>query len=98
MTELIKEITPPKKPDVSNPYQTACPVKPPIKKSVRRPKATVPAPAKNKEKEPDISPQAFIEVSLPKVCIRRRLKWKGAQSMLLGEQAFPTPCSLAKVV
>ncbi|KAG5221251.1 e3 sumo-protein ligase protein [Salix suchowensis] len=28
MTELIKEVTPPKRPDVSNPYQTASPVKP----------------------------------------------------------------------
>jgi hypothetical protein len=26
MTELIKEVTPPKRPDVSNPYQTASPV------------------------------------------------------------------------
>lgn len=43
MAELIKEVTPPKRPDVSNPYQTASPVGkvgPPKARSVRRPRAT----------------------------------------------------------
>ncbi|KAF8637570.1 hypothetical protein AX17_002639 [Amanita inopinata Kibby_2008] len=43
MAELIKEVTPPKKPDVSNPYQTASPVRigPSVTKSrPKKPRAT----------------------------------------------------------
>lgn len=74
MTELIKEVTPAKRPDLSNPYQTASPVKPPVKKPVikrPRPSAKPPslaAPAPEPEKLPEPSPQAIIEATLPKVC------------------------------
>jgi len=42
MAELIKETTPPSKPDLSNPYQTASPVGKvgPPRRSARRPRAT----------------------------------------------------------
>lgn len=74
MAELIKEVTPAKKPDLSNPYQTASPVKPPTKKAVvkkpRAPKPTAPPPpVPEPEKRPEPSPQAIIEATLPKVCI-----------------------------
>jgi hypothetical protein len=70
MTELIKDVTPHKRPDVSNPYQTASPVKPPTRKPpVKRPRASVPAPAPRPPpvKAPEPSPQAIIEATLPKV-------------------------------
>lgn len=74
MTELIKEVTPAKRPDLSNPYQTASPVKPPVKKPVvKRPRAAKPpappAPAPEPEKLPEPSPQAIIEATMPKVCL-----------------------------
>ncbi|KAF9006000.1 hypothetical protein BDQ17DRAFT_1352545 [Cyathus striatus] len=83
MTELIKEATPPKKPDVSNPYQTANPV---AKVATRRlPKRTRAAGRKEqkeaierekKEKEKEeiehITPQAIIEATLPKGSKRSR--------------------------
>ena len=83
MTELIKEVTPPKRPDLSNPYQTASPIGKvilPKPRVVKRTRATgKPAPPsatddKSKEqctpveKEKDYSPQAIIEATLPKVC------------------------------
>ena len=71
MAELIKEVTPTKKPDVSNPYQTASPVKPPApvrKPVVRRPKATAKPAEKPVAPEPEISAQAIIEATVPKVC------------------------------
>ena len=42
MAELIKETTPPKKPDLSNPYQLASPVGKvgPPRRSIKRPRAT----------------------------------------------------------
>ncbi|KAJ8516612.1 hypothetical protein ONZ45_g6084 [Pleurotus djamor] len=40
MSELIKEVTPPTRPDVSNPYQTASPVKLPSRPKSSRPRAT----------------------------------------------------------
>lgn len=83
MAELIKEVTPPKRPDLSNPYQTASPVGKvgPPKPRAKRARATgKPAPptikedtAKEKEKElgkkdeKEFSPQAIIEATLPKV-------------------------------
>jgi hypothetical protein len=67
MTELIKEVTPPKKPDVSNPYQTASPVKPPVKKPVRRTRATAKPAVPENPKKPELSPQAIIEATVPKV-------------------------------
>lgn len=70
MTELIKEVTPTRKPDVSNPYQTASPVKPPapLRKPVtKRPKPTPKSVEKPKEQEPEISAQAIIEATVPKV-------------------------------
>jgi hypothetical protein len=71
MTELIKDVTPPKRLDVANPYQTASPVKPHTKKPVvKRPRASPkPAPASPAPvKAPEPSPQAIIEATLPKVC------------------------------
>ncbi|KIM82970.1 hypothetical protein PILCRDRAFT_447102 [Piloderma croceum F 1598] len=70
MTELIKDVTPPKRPDVSNPYQTASPVKPPAKKPVvKKPRASAksPAPPPALATTPEPSPQAIIEATLPKV-------------------------------
>ncbi|KAH7911058.1 hypothetical protein BJ138DRAFT_1086384, partial [Hygrophoropsis aurantiaca] len=75
MTELIKEVTPPKKADVSNPYQTASPVKPPQKKpSARKPRSTRrdKEKAQEKEKLPKITAQAIIEATVPKGSKRSR--------------------------
>ena len=74
MTELIREATPPKKPDIANPYQTASPVKivkPPAKKSIRQPRAvSKQPPTEEKEKKQlEMSMQAIIEATLPKVCL-----------------------------
>ncbi|KAG1746719.1 uncharacterized protein EDB91DRAFT_1048901, partial [Suillus paluster] len=72
MTGLIKDVTPPKKPDVSNPYQTASPVKMPTRKPpVRRSRP----PVQNKEKqqkEPEMTAQAIIEATVPKGSKRSR--------------------------
>ena len=73
MTELIKEVTPPRKPDVSNPYQTASPVRPmPKKPTPKRPRApavkTAPPPVPDVPKGTEPSPQAIIEATVPKVC------------------------------
>lgn len=82
MTELIKEVTPPKRPDLSNPYQTASPVgkvvlpKPRVGKRIRATgKPAVPPATDDKskeqseptEKEKEYSHQAIIEATLPKV-------------------------------
>lgn len=70
MTELIKEVTPTKKPDVSNPYQTASPVKPPAparKPVARRPKPAAKPAEESKEQEPEVSAQSIIEATVPKV-------------------------------
>ncbi|KIJ62017.1 hypothetical protein HYDPIDRAFT_169390 [Hydnomerulius pinastri MD-312] len=75
MTELIKEVTPTKKPDVSNPYQTASPIKPPpaARKPVpKRPRPSTKAAEKPKEKEPEVSAQAIIEATIPKGSKRSR--------------------------
>ncbi|KAG8220879.1 hypothetical protein J3R82DRAFT_2376 [Butyriboletus roseoflavus] len=75
MTELIKEVTPTKKPDVSNPYQTASPVKPPapVRKSVaKRPKPTAKPSEKSREQVPEMSAQAIIEATVPKGTKRSR--------------------------
>jgi hypothetical protein len=73
MTELIREATPVKKPDIANPYQTASPVKtvkPLTKKSVRKPRAVSKQPPEEREKkQPEITMRAIIEATLPKVCL-----------------------------
>ena len=72
ITELIREATPVKKPDIANPYQTASPVKtvnPPSKKPVRKPRAVSKQPSTEEKKQPEISMQAIIEATLPKVCL-----------------------------
>ena len=73
MTELIREATPPKKPDIANPYQTASPVKtvkPPSKKPARKPRAvSKQLSSEEKEKQSEMSMQAIIEATLPKVCL-----------------------------
>jgi hypothetical protein len=76
MQDLIKEVTPLKRPDVSNPYQTASPVKPLTKKPVvKRTRATVKSAAPLEQKEPELSPQAIIEATVPKVCFSQSLAW-----------------------
>ena len=70
MTELIKEVTPTKKPDVWNPYQTASPVKPPapVRKPVaKRSKPTAKPAGKPKEQEAEMSARIIIEATVPKV-------------------------------
>ena len=74
MTELIREATPAKKPDIADPYQTASPVKtakPLAKKPPRMSRAIPKQPfTEVKEKrEPEMSMQVIIEVTLPKVCL-----------------------------
>jgi hypothetical protein len=67
MAELIKEVTPPRKPDVSNPYQTASPVSkagPPRRANKRlraTGKPTVPAVVEKKPKEEDAKADASNE-------------------------------------
>ncbi|KDQ61566.1 hypothetical protein JAAARDRAFT_45167 [Jaapia argillacea MUCL 33604] len=82
MTELIKEVTPPKKPDLSNPYQTASPVKqqPQHKKPVTRKVTRVASKAKEaatmevdkKVELPPLTAQAIIEATVPKGSKRAR--------------------------
>ncbi|EGN96622.1 hypothetical protein SERLA73DRAFT_140274, partial [Serpula lacrymans var. lacrymans S7.3] len=77
MADLIKEVTPPKKADVSNPYQTASPVKPPPKKQtakkLRSTRSTEQKQTeKEKAKEPELSTQAIIEATVPKGSKRAR--------------------------
>ncbi|KAI0352339.1 hypothetical protein OH77DRAFT_1592171 [Trametes cingulata] len=75
MTELIKEVTPPKKPDFANPYEAISPiVKPaPKKQPVRKTRSAAKAEAeKQKEKEPELTPQAIIEATVPKGSKRAR--------------------------
>lgn len=104
MTELIKEVTPPKRPDLSNPYQTASPVGKvalPKVRAGKRMRATgkpaVPPTTddKNKEqqrsaeKEKEYSPQAIIEATLPKV--RRICEYNEQEGLMArnpGKQAI----------
>ncbi|KAF9648635.1 hypothetical protein BDM02DRAFT_3143902 [Thelephora ganbajun] len=77
MTELIREATPAKKPDIANPYQTASPVKtvkPPVKKPIRKSRAASKQPSteEREKKQPEVSMQAIIEASLPKGSKRSR--------------------------
>lgn len=68
MAELIKEVTPPKKPDLSNPYQTASPVKPSLQKKPAKKRKPVEArPKEQEKKEVDLSPQTIIEATVPTV-------------------------------
>lgn len=80
LTEIIERVTPPPKPDIANPYQTASPVKPSAipkaRKRVadRRAKEKQAALEREKEKEksePMPSPQAIIEATVPKVSLLR---------------------------
>jgi hypothetical protein len=84
MSQLIKEATPPKRPDLSNPYQTASPIAKvgPPRRSTRRTKVPTRAEQPNgkdveeKKKQEaeqmvDIPAQAFIEATVPKVSHRR---------------------------
>lgn len=74
MTELIKEVTPPKKPDFANPYEAASPlVRPaPKKQAGRKTRSFAKAEAeklekeKEKTKELELTPQAIIEATVPK--------------------------------
>jgi hypothetical protein len=68
MAELIKEVTPPKKPDLSNPYQTASPVKPSLhKKPAKKRKPAEGRPKEPEKKEVDLSHQTIIEATIPTV-------------------------------
>ncbi|KAI0641916.1 hypothetical protein C8Q79DRAFT_262476 [Trametes meyenii] len=75
MTELIKEVTPPKKPEFANPYEAASPLVRPVpkKQPVRKTRSAAKAEAeakrqkeKTKAKEPELTPQAIIEATVPK--------------------------------
>lgn len=83
VSQLIKEATPPRKPDLSNPYQTASPIAKvgPPRRSTRRTKAPTRAEQPNgkdveeKKKQEvaqmdDVPAQAFIEATVPKVSHR----------------------------
>ncbi|KAI0331450.1 hypothetical protein GY45DRAFT_1345277 [Cubamyces sp. BRFM 1775] len=81
MTELIKEVTPPKKPEFANPYEAVSPLpRPPQKKQpARKTRSAAKADAeKEKEKEkaqvkePELTPQAIIEATVPKGSKRAR--------------------------
>ncbi|KAI0924626.1 hypothetical protein AcW2_005459 [Taiwanofungus camphoratus] len=79
MTELIKEVTPPKKPDLVNPYQAASPLPPrPSKKPpVKRARSATAKPAAEAELPTDkkgtlLSPQRIIEATVPKGSTRSR--------------------------
>ncbi|KAI0693176.1 hypothetical protein C8T65DRAFT_760751 [Cerioporus squamosus] len=74
MTELIKEVTPPKKPDFANPYEAANPMIKPVakKQPVRRTRTAAKAEAEAKKKEPELTPQAIIEATVPKGSKRSR--------------------------
>ena len=70
MTELIKEVTPPKKPAFANPYEAANPMIRPLpkKQPVRKTRAATKANAKEEQKkEQELTPQAIIEATVPKV-------------------------------
>ncbi|KAI9064115.1 hypothetical protein FKP32DRAFT_1591527 [Trametes sanguinea] len=82
MTELLKEVTPPKKPDFANPYEAVSPLPRPAQKKqpVRKTRSAARAEAekaqkekeKAKEKEPELTPQAIIEATVPKGSKRAR--------------------------
>ncbi|KAI8985550.1 hypothetical protein BD414DRAFT_57790 [Trametes punicea] len=82
MAELIKEVTPPKKPDFANPYEAVSPLPRPApkKQPVRKTRSVAKAEAekaekekkKGKEKEPELTPQAIIEATVPKGSKRAR--------------------------
>ena len=82
LTEIIEKVTPPPKPDIANPYQTASPVKPAAPKTRKR---IAERRAKEKEKQAELerekakekeelekeeamlSPKTIIEATVPKV-------------------------------
>ncbi|KAI1796609.1 hypothetical protein LXA43DRAFT_566478 [Ganoderma leucocontextum] len=72
MAELIKEVTPPKKPAFVNPYEAAnLMIKPaPKKQPVRKTRAA--AKLEEQKKEPELTPQAIIEATVPKGSKRSR--------------------------
>jgi hypothetical protein len=68
MAELIKEVTPPKKPDLSNPYQTASPVKPSLqKKPAKKRKAPEDSPTEQEKTDVNLSHQTIVEATVPTV-------------------------------
>jgi hypothetical protein len=70
MAELIKEVTPPKKPDLSNPYQTASPVKPSLqKKPPKKRKAPEEPPTEQEKTDVNLSHQTIVEATVPTVSV-----------------------------
>ena len=70
MAELIKEVTPPKKPDLSNPYQTASPVKPSLQKKPPKKRKAPEEPRKEQEnKDVNLTHQTIVEATVPKVSV-----------------------------
>jgi hypothetical protein len=69
MAELIKEVTPPKRPDLSNPYQTASPVKPSLQKKPAKKRKPAEEPKQPEKKEVDLSHQTIIEATIPTVSV-----------------------------
>lgn len=95
MTELLKEIAPVKKPDVSNPYQTASPVKPPPRKPApKRPRPAAKRAEKPKEKELELTAREIIEATVPKGSKRSRPPLELEDSPRVEEvsdEEIPTP-------
>ena len=70
MAELIKEVTPPKKPDLSNPYQTASPVKPSLqKKPPKKRKAPEGPPTEQEKTDANLTHQTIVEATVPTVSV-----------------------------
>ncbi|KZP26587.1 hypothetical protein FIBSPDRAFT_887098 [Athelia psychrophila] len=101
MAGLIKEVTPARKPDLSNPYQTASPV--PTKRAgvkAKKPRAPKPAAVVETEvkiesvPEPDTRPepsqQAIIEATMPKGSKRSRPPADLAKSSRLESSFAPS--------
>ncbi|KAK0489132.1 hypothetical protein IW261DRAFT_1414534 [Armillaria novae-zelandiae] len=94
MAGLIKDNTPTKKPDISNPYQTpgsARATRPKRPRATGKP--TIPKKLAVEEKEKDYSPQAIIEATVPKGSKRSRPPTSVATT-----KALPAPKSFRVTV
>ncbi|THH10358.1 hypothetical protein EW145_g1400 [Phellinidium pouzarii] len=75
LEEMIEKVTPPPKPDIANPYETASPVKPLPKPKERKRMSERRAKAAQMEKEKEIkklSAKTIIEATVPKGAKRSR--------------------------
>ncbi|KAN0130920.1 hypothetical protein V8E53_011298 [Lactarius tabidus] len=101
MAELIKEVTPPKRPDLSNPYQTASPVKPSLQKKPPKKRKAPEEPPKEQEKtDVNLSHQTIVESTVPTGTKRSRPPpniGKGAQSKVNGVSHSEPPRRSARL-